>query len=179
MCRGLYVRARATWVYTSPEGLFRAPTNLCRTPLAFTISMPGGSNQPLPKMVEIRRGLRLVLTKNLDKKHDFVNGMRCEVVGWDESSRCLEVQTVTGKRLEVFQYTDPNTEAKNASFFPVRLGYAGTIYKLQGAELDHITIYLDVPGQRAAAYVAISRVRADSDYVFAGAYTRKHFVPNV
>ena len=49
---------------------------------------------------------------------------------------------------------------------------------MQGAELPHITIYLDIPGQRAAAYVAMSRVKNDDDYFFGGQYTQEHFVPN-
>jgi ATP-dependent exoDNAse (exonuclease V) alpha subunit len=135
--------------------------------------------KPIPSKVEIRKGLRLHLTKNLDKAGDFVNGMECTVQGWDAGSRCLRVETVTGKTLAVFQYTDPNPDAQNASYFPIRLGYASTIYKMQGAELEHVTIWLDVPGQRAAAYVAMSRVKADGDYLFGGHYTKKHFVPNV
>ena len=31
--------------------------------------------------------------------------------------------------------------------------------------LDHITMWLDVPGCRAAAYVALSRVQYDTDYL--------------
>ena len=88
------------------------------------------------------------------------------------------VEPLTGNMLEVYQYTDPNVEAQNASYFPIRLGYASTIYKLQGAELDHITIYLDIPGQRAAAYVAVSRVRKDGDYLFGGWCKKKHIIPN-
>ena len=118
------------------------------------------------------------LTRNLNKSADFVNGMGVEVQDWDEVHRCMEVKTITGKSLAVYQYTDPNPEAQNASFFPVRLGYASTIYKMQGAELDHITIYLDVPGQRAAAYVALSRIKNDEDYLFGGKYSKQHFVPN-
>jgi ATP-dependent exoDNAse (exonuclease V) alpha subunit len=134
--------------------------------------------KPIPSRIELRRGLRVVLTKNLDKEHDFVNGMMCTVKAWNEDSRCLEVTTVTGRSLEVYQYTDPNPAAQNASYFPIRMGYASTIYKLQGSELEHITIYLDRPGHRAAAYVAMSRVRHDADYLFGGFYTKKHFVPN-
>ena len=126
----------------------------------------------------IRKGLRIHLTRNLDKPGDFVNGMECTIKHWDEAHRCLQVETITGKALAVYQYTDPKPEAQNVSFFPIRLGYASTIYKMQGAELEHITIYLDVPGQRAAAYVAMSRVKHDEDYLFGGKYTRKHFVPN-
>ena len=47
----------------------------------------------------------------------------------------------------------------------------------QGAELPHVTIWLDRPGQRAAAYVAMSRVRRDQDYKFGGVCKRKHFLP--
>ena len=86
--------------------------------------------------------------------------------------------TKTGKEIPVYEYTDPNPDAQNCSFFPVRLGYASTIYKLQGSELDHITIYLDIPGQRAAAYVALSRVKDNNSYLFGGSYTPLHFVPN-
>jgi ATP-dependent exoDNAse (exonuclease V) alpha subunit len=134
--------------------------------------------RPVPCPVAIRKGLRIHLTRNLDKEGDFVNGMECVVKGWDETHRCLEVETITGKHLAVYQYTDPDPAAQNASFFPIRLGYASTIYKMQGAELEHITIYLDIPGQRAAAYVALSRVKRDDDYLFGGKLSRKHFVPN-
>ena len=104
--------------------------------------------------------------------------LECVVKNWDARSRCLHVQTATGKSVAVFQYTDPEPEAQNCSFFPIRLGYASTIYKMQGAELPHVTIYLDIPGQPAAAYVAMSRVKTDADYLFGGHYTKKHFVPN-
>ena len=134
--------------------------------------------QPLPAKVSIKKGLRLYLTRNVDKAGDFVNGMGCVAQSWDENSRCLRVRTKTGKQVAVFQYTDPDPKAQNCSFFPIRLGYASTIYKLQGAELPHITIHLDAPGQRAAAYVAMSRVKRDEDYLFGGKYSRKHFVPN-
>lgn len=135
--------------------------------------------QPIPSKIQVRRGLRVHLTRNCDKAGDFVNGMECIVKDWDAHSRCLHVETATGKNIAVFQYTDPQPEAQNASFYPVRLGYASTVYKMQGAELPHITIYLDVPGQKAAAYVAMSRVKSDANYLFGGYYTKKHFVPNV
>lgn len=39
-------------------------------------------------------------------------------------------------------------------FYPIRLVYAGTIYKFQGATLPHVTIRLDRPYTRAAAYAS-------------------------
>ena len=134
--------------------------------------------KPKPEMITIKKGLRLHLTRNLDKAGDFVNGMECEVLSWNPRANCLFVRTKTGKEIPVYQYTDPSPDAQNCSFFPVRLGYASTIYKLQGSELEHITIYLDVPGQPAAAYVALSRVKDNDSYLFGGQYTRNHFKPN-
>ena len=111
-----------------------------------------------------------------------IGAIRCpkeaEVIHFDAESKCLRVLTKTGKKLAVHLYTDPDSKARKATFYPIRLGYATTIYKMQGAELDHVTIYLDQSGQRAAAYVAMSRVKHDKDYLFGGKLDRKHFVPN-
>ena len=70
-------------------------------------------------------------------------------------------------------YTDPET---GSTFFPIRLGYASTIYKMQGATLPHVTIWMNRPS-RAAAYVAMSRVRRDEDYLFGGILEIDHFMP--
>ena len=51
------------------------------------------------------------------------------------------------KRLAVHPYTDPEPARLKACFYPVRYGYASTIYKMQGAQLPHVTIFLDLPGQ--------------------------------
>ena len=59
----------------------------------------------------------------------------------------------------------------------MRLGYASTIQRVQGMTLDHITIWLDRAGCRAAAYVAMSRVREDKDYLIAGRVYQRCFVP--
>ena len=82
------------------------------------------------------------------------------------------------KDIAIFWYTDPSPEAQGCTYFPIRLGYASTIYKMQGAELDHVTIYLDRMGQKAAAYVAMSRAKSGNCYLFGGRYRRKHVVPN-
>ena len=134
--------------------------------------------KPEPAPVHLRRGLRLHLTRNLDKEGDFVNGMEAEVVDFDARSQCLSVRTKTGKPIPVYLYTDPDPKAQKATFFPIRLGYACTVYKMQGSELDHVTIYLDRPGAKAHAYVAMSRVRTDGDYLFGGKYTKEYFLPS-
>jgi hypothetical protein len=129
---------------------------------------------PEPEMTPIYRGMRIFLTRNMNKNDDFVNGMQAEVQ--DFEAGCLRVKTMTGKVLSVWRVTDKVGTFK-VSCFPVRVGYAGTIQRLQGMTLPHVTVYLDRPGCRAAAYVAMSRVQYDSDYLIAGAVHPRHFVP--
>ena len=52
--------------------------------------------------------------------------------------------------------------------YPFRLGYASTLHKVQGATLEHITLWLDIPNMPAAAYVALSRVEYDANWRFVG-----------
>ena len=71
------------------------------------------------------------------------------------------------------------TEAARAAGAARAVGAApATIYKMQGAQLPHVTIWLDRPGMKAAAYVAMSRVRRDNEYLLGGIVTQAHVVPN-
>lgn len=132
---------------------------------------------PVPSRIQVYRGLRVVLTKNLDKQKHFVNGMSCRVISFDPDSKAIIVATQTKQKLAIYPYTDKNVPVKAIVYYPLRLGYAGTVYKFQGAELPHVTVWLDRQGVRAAAYVAISRVRRDEDYLLGGIVTEKHLVP--
>ena len=130
-----------------------------------------------PSCTEIFEGERIFLTRNIDKGNDFVNGMSAVVENYDSTSMCLHVTTVTGKPLAVHLCTEDIEQHSRVTPFPVRLGYACTIPKIQGATLRHITIWLDRALCRAAAYVAMSRVEHDEDYLVAGCVLPKHFVP--
>ena len=62
--------------------------------------------------------------------------------------------TKTRKRLHLI--TEDVEGHGRVTYFPVRLGSACTVQKVQGVTLDHISIWLDVPGCRAEAYVTLS-----------------------
>ena len=125
----------------------------------------------------IYEGMRVFLTANISKEDDFVNGMSAEIQSFDARSQCLEVLTRTGKRLAVHIVTHELEDGRRVACFPARLGYACTVPKVQGMTLQHITLWLDRAGCRAAAHVALSRVQRDEDYAIAGAVTPAHFVP--
>ena len=132
-----------------------------------------------PEYLDIHVGMRLVLTRNIDKARGFVNGMGCVVRTMRRHG--LEVLTDQQQALVVYPYTDvhhwPDGSYSKVTFFPIRLGYATTLHKVQGATLDHATIWLDVANIEAAGYVALSRVRTDADWQFVGQLTTHHFTP--
>ena len=110
--------------------------------------------------------------------------MAATVKAYHHRSRCLEVLTRTGKHLAVHMVTHELDDGRRVVCFPVRLGYACTVPKVQGMTLAHITLWLDAPYCRAAAYVAMSRVQRDADYLIAGSLKGKdgklspcYFVP--
>ena len=124
-----------------------------------------------PKAVPIYVGMRVTLTRNLNKRIGFVNGMGAEVLAL--TSVGIEVITDQGTVLMIH----PWTNEFYVRVFPCRLGYATTLHKVQGATLDHITLWMDVKNMPAAAYVALSRVRKDADWCFIDDPTCHHFTP--
>ena len=132
-----------------------------------------------PARVPIYIGARITLTRNIDKENHFVNGMSAEVVAVRQ--QCVVVRTKVGNIVTVFPYTDDDLlvdgQPRRATYLPLRLGYAVTLQKVQGATMDHVTIWLDVANVEAAGYVALSRVRRDADWRFIGHVTPHHFTP--
>jgi len=119
----------------------------------------------------IYRGARVMLTKNLNKEVGYVNGMGGTVVGIDKAA--ILVKTDQGKLLSIY----PWTSEEHVVHYPLRLGYASTLHKVQGATLEHVTVWLDIPNMPAAAYVALSRVSYDSAWRFIGNPGVHHFTP--
>ena len=124
-----------------------------------------------PLQLPIFLGMKVTLTRNIDKTRDYVNGMEGTVVGVYRSG--VRVKTKTGYEPMIYPWTD---ETK-VTFLPMRLGYASTLLKVQGATLDHVTMYLDVANVEAAGYVAMSRVKRDRDWRFVGNPSVHHFTP--
>ena len=65
----------------------------------------------------------------------------------------------------------------NFVYYPMRAGYASTVLKFQGAELKHVTMFLDARGVPGAEYTGMSRVATHNDVLLAGLLTAEHFTP--
>ena len=127
------------------------------------------ANDPMPTPVFL--GMKVMLTRNVNKETDYVNGMTAIVEGVYHSG--VRVRTRTGFMLMIYPYTD---EQHNV-FYPMRVGYANTLLKMQGATIPHLTIWFDRANVEAAGYVALSRVERDEHWQFVGNPTRHHFTP--
>ena len=132
-----------------------------------------------PERIPIYAGMRLTITRNEDKNIGYVNGMGCVVRAVRKNG--IEVKTDQDTVLSIHPRTEEVTlrdgRVARTTFFPIRIGYAVNLHKVQGATLDHVTIWLDKGGVEAAGYVALSRVRHDRDWRFIGYLSTHHFVP--
>jgi ATP-dependent exoDNAse (exonuclease V) alpha subunit len=106
----------------------------------------------------------------MSKDIDYVNGMGGRVVGVTQHG--VVVRTDTNYTVTVYPWTDD----KHNVYYPFRVAYATTLQKMQGATLDHMTLYMDAIGVQAAGYVALSRVRKDVDWQFVGHLEVSHFI---
>ncbi|CAK0887260.1 unnamed protein product, partial [Prorocentrum cordatum] len=135
--------------------------------------------RPLPAKVPIYRGACLYLTQNVRKEDDYVNGMACTVERFTPNGDggTLLVRTKTNQLLPITKWTNKKVDGRSVRHFPIRLGYASTIHKVQGDEFKHISVVLDKQFCPAAGYTALSRVERAADYTLAGTLTPEHFVP--
>ena len=107
-------------------------------------------------------GLCAILTKNLNKRQDFVNGMSAVPHSHDRDGQAA------------CDLQDPRACG------PARRGLLPGAPRLRcdsSKGPKHVTLWLDRPCCRAAGYVALSRVRCDEDYLVAGDVTPQHFIP--
>lgn len=131
-------------------------------------------NECVPLPVPCHAGMKLLLTKNVDKDRDYVNGMEVEIETFDAHIQALVVLSRTGHRLAIRPWTDPNLKI---SFFPMKPGYASTILKMAGAELDHAVVWLDKAHVPGAAYTGMSRVSYGKNLLLGGLLSVDHFTP--
>ena len=126
-------------------------------------------DQLLPIPLQIFVGMRVFLTRNVRKNIDFVNAMDRVVHSWKSESKAVRTRISTGRLIAVWPYTD--VSVNNLVYYQLRAGYACTTLKYAGSELDHVTVYLDVPLVPGAAYTATSRVQTADAFLIGGSVT--------
>ena len=129
----------------------------------------------VPHRLPIYAGARVCFTKNARKDIDYVNGMDGAVIGYHAASKAVEVLTSTGHRVMVWPWSDADFDG--LTYYPMKAGHADTIMKYQGAELKHVTAFLDAESVPGAAYTALSRVAYGADVLIGGNVRATHSQP--
>jgi len=136
------------------------------------IGLPGDTNAGGGLMV-FREGMRIRLTRNLDKDRGFVNG----TLGTIELMLRQDVfvlRTNAGNRLLVH----PVHDKEGSMCMPCVYGYAMTIRRAQGSTLDCAILHFDrLRPDRGYAYVGASRVRAADYLIHMGHLRRTDWLP--
>jgi len=127
------------------------------------------------KMI-FKKGMRIRLTRNLDKDRGFVNGalgVIDEMLSREGEPPVFVLKTVEGTLLLVhYVFID------GKKFMPCTYGYAMTIRRAQGSTLDMGALYFDrkLP-DRGYAYVGASRFRSHEKLYLLGLIRRTDWKP--
>ncbi len=127
---------------------------------------------PYDETLQLKLRAQVMLTVNLDLDHGLVNGSRGVIVGFDtRGAEPLPIVLFKNGLKETVGrhswYLDDFQQVVRSQI-PLRLAWAGTIHKAQGATLDCALVDIGRSTfEYGQAYVALSRVKSlDSLYVY-------------
>jgi ATP-dependent DNA helicase PIF1 len=110
--------------------------------------------------IDLIKGLQVMITRNINFDTGLINGTIGKIISLTTASVCI--QDAQKKKHVIYYHTDTNENNKtHIKFMPIKLAYAMSIHKSQGATLDAIEVdgstYIFAPGQ---LYTALSRAKS-------------------
>jgi hypothetical protein len=134
--------------------------------------VPGDPNMGGGDVVVIP-GMRVRLTRNVDKERGFVNGAVAEIE-YVLKKDVFVARTPSGVRILVHP-----VQYDGHHFMPFCYGYSMTIRRSQGSTLELVGLWFDhcYPADRGYGYVGGSRVRRASDLYLVGKVKRTDWLP--
>lgn len=126
-------------------------------------------------------GTQVMLSKNIDVSCGLANGSRGVITNFTEDNLPI-VKFVNGIETEVDYFKQDYRDEDNKiilEYIPLKLAWASTIHKSQGATLDSAVINLGNIFEYGQAYVALSRIRClDNLYITKINYDKINCHPN-
>jgi ATP-dependent DNA helicase PIF1 len=112
--------------------------------------------------LELREGAQVMLNTNYDIESELVNGSRGVIIGFANNGNPIVQFRRGGKHIiEPFTWWSHELPHVGISQIPLRVAYAITIHKSQGASIDSAIIDIGKNTfEYGQAYVALSRVRS-------------------
>jgi ATP-dependent DNA helicase PIF1 len=117
---------------------------------------------PYEAILELKVGAQVMLVRNVDPDMDLVNGSRGVVLRFSEATGWPIVKFAGGATVEVkpIEWESDTEPSFWREQIPLRLAWASTIHKAQGASLDSALVDIGrATFEFGQAYVALSRVR--------------------
>lgn len=126
-----------------------------------------------PDRLELKLGAHVMLTRNIATEQGMVNGMRGIVTAIDTQSNIISVRRLDPARnstdniVYIPKYTEHHQILQSGrpavdvtrTQYPLRVCYAATVHKAQGAYLDRVVIVLDDMINSGQLYTALSRCK--------------------
>ena len=167
------VNERNIAALAKPIHTYEARTVLMRPADDPALEMPTGevlerlvsrldNDAPYTPHLELCAGAQVMLLTNLDLEGGLANGSRGVVVDFVPESGDPIVQFLVGEPRTITRHTweSPECAALHREQIPLRVAYAITIHKSQGATLDCALVDIGASTfEYGQAYVALSRVR--------------------
>lgn len=136
------------------------------------IPLQGNTETPLYPY----QGLKVMVTKNLDKDTGVVNGQMATIFG--NQGRTLLLKLPNGHSTFTYPVSMQEEDESWSTSYALIPAYAMTISKSQGATIKKLLLWMDCQSvPKGLGYVALSRVRALEDIAFLTPLCPSHFVP--
>jgi ATP-dependent DNA helicase PIF1 len=165
-----------------PDVVFKAKTvqtsamftrGATETEVKWAVEKMDKNGSYVPELV-LRKGSQVMLLTNMDIEHGLVNGSRgvverfCEGPGPDGKYPMVKFRNGEVIIISPATWASEDVDGLTREQIPLRLAYAITIHKAQGATLDCALIDIgDNTFEYGQAYVALSRVKSlDSLYIW-------------
>jgi len=117
---------------------------------------------PETKVLTLKVGCQVMLTKNIDVSRKLVNGARGVIVAFTNTSKPLPIVNFLSGLNHTIQFDNYLIKASGETTMirkqlPLKLAWAISIHKSQGMSLDCVEMSLSRVFEKGQAYVALSR----------------------
>ena len=120
-------------------------------------------NSNLVDCLQLCKGAQVMLIVNLDVENGLANGSRGVISGFTPDDLPI-VKFLNGKESVIENYTwevkENDVKVLNVTQIPLKVAYAISIHKSQGASLDYAEIDLESVFEYGQAYVGLSRIKS-------------------
>jgi ATP-dependent DNA helicase PIF1 len=115
-----------------------------------------------PFTLELCKGAQVMLLYNMDIESKLVNGSRGIVIGFENDDPIVKFMSGKVRVIprKVWEIEENNEIVISVSQIPLKLAYATTVHRSQGATIDYAEVDMEGIFEYGQAYVALSRVKS-------------------